>query len=354
MKSAFARLHLRNLPLATRLVLAIFLLTVGTGYLSALVQIHFQHATAGSLLPDSNGLVDTYHGTEGKAQIESLLTADESKPFNGTGTMRQTFTTKSAGWKAAIRKRAGDKRISMANAEAELRRERDGERLAVLDWVRSGASQEAFDTDSHPLSASLAKAPITADFVDGEGNGDRRAKIKSIFESRCARCHTEGKTGSASQIPLETWADIHDYCRPDPGSSGTSVKKLAQTTHAHLLSFAMLFGLTGLIASFTSYPGWARCLIAPLPLLAQVTEVGFWWLARADAVFAKAILVVGALVAMSLMAQILLSLFNMFGRAGKAVLAIVLVSALLGGYVLKQKVIDPYLAAEKAGSVSSE
>ena len=44
---------LRDLPLAARLVIATFLLSVGIGYFSALVQLHFQHAKPGSLLPDA-------------------------------------------------------------------------------------------------------------------------------------------------------------------------------------------------------------------------------------------------------------------------------------------------------------
>jgi hypothetical protein len=54
-----------------------------------------------------------------------------------------------------------------------------------------------------------------------------------------------------------------------------SLKKLAQTTHVHLLGFGLLYGLTGLILTFTSYPGWLRGLLGPLPLVAQVGDIGF-------------------------------------------------------------------------------
>ena len=49
MPTAPERLTLRALPLAARLVLAVFLIAVGLGYGSALVQLHFQHASPGQL-----------------------------------------------------------------------------------------------------------------------------------------------------------------------------------------------------------------------------------------------------------------------------------------------------------------
>jgi hypothetical protein len=38
------RFLLRDLSLSSRLVLSVFLLSVGLGYMAALIQLHFQHA----------------------------------------------------------------------------------------------------------------------------------------------------------------------------------------------------------------------------------------------------------------------------------------------------------------------
>ena len=62
------RLVLRNLPLPTRLMLAAFLISVGIGYLSALVQLHFQHAPAGQLLPDGDDATAIYSGAGSQSQ----------------------------------------------------------------------------------------------------------------------------------------------------------------------------------------------------------------------------------------------------------------------------------------------
>src|SRR6516165_5349764 len=104
-----ARLRLRDLPLSARLVLSAFLISVGCGYFAALVQLHFQHASPGAPLPSHDDVVRRFHGPTGakpKPKLAALLEADESLPFNGGGTMRTAFTTKSGGWETAVKKRA--------------------------------------------------------------------------------------------------------------------------------------------------------------------------------------------------------------------------------------------------------
>jgi hypothetical protein len=155
--------------------------------------------------------------------------------------------------------------------------------------------------------------------------------VGAILRERCARCHAEHASNAGARYPLRTWEQVHDYCEAEAGSGGMSARKLAQSTHAHLLGLAMLYGLTGLIFTFTSYPGWLRGLLGPLPLVAQVAEVGFWWLTRTDPAFAPGILVTGAAVAVGLGSQIALGLLDLFGRAGKVVLVLSVAVACLGG-----------------------
>src|SRR5262245_48549287 len=132
MATSSDRFVLRDLPLAARLVLATFLISTGIGYFSALVQLHFQHATAGKLMPEADDAIGVFHGKSGVSLMEKLLTTDEGKPFNGSGTMRPAFFSKSSGWVREIKGRAKEKKIDSTQAEAQVRAERDGERLAIL------------------------------------------------------------------------------------------------------------------------------------------------------------------------------------------------------------------------------
>jgi hypothetical protein len=347
-------LILRNLPLAARLTLAVFLISVGIGYVSALVQLHFQHASPGSPIPTPQDAVRIFHGDIGGpplSTLERLVAAEESKPFNGTGQMALAFTTKSERWPKSFKDR---------NKEDKLRAERSTERDALLAWVRAGANKEDYKEDRYPLSQELANRPLTDELLVKEENKiaePRAVKIKSLIDLRCSRCHTEGGDDAmATQYPLDTYEHIKPYVTVK-ANNGMSIEKLAQTTHVHLLGFSMLYGLTGLIVAFSSYPGFVRVLLAPLPLLAQVADISFWWLARLEEphgpMFARAIAVSGAVVAVGLLLHIVLGLWDLFGKTGKAVLFLLFVGAAAGGYFAKERVIDPYIAKEQAPAANA-
>jgi cytochrome c553 len=336
------RLTLRALPLSARLVLAVFLVAVGLGYGSALVQLHFQHASPGQLMPTAADVIRRFHGDPDPAKrvstLQRLLEADESQPFNGSGSMAAAFTKRSDGWTKEIRK----------HPEAEVRREREGERQAVLWWLKDGLRHDAYEADRLPLPASLAGQPVTAEFRNDDGS----VKIKSLFTARCVRCHQkDGDDPNAANYPLDKPDEVQTYAKADPAPGTMSVSKLAQTTHAHLLSFAVLFALTGLVIAFSSYPGWLRGVLAPAVLVAQVVDVSCWWLARLDGptgeLFAQTIMVTGGVVGAGLFLQIVLGLFDLFGGTGKVVLLLLFIGAGVGAAALKQQVIDPQIQAER-------
>lgn len=344
--AAEPRITLGSLSFSTRLGIAAFLVSVGVGYVSALVQLHFQHASPGNLLPTSEDAVEIFHGKSKISQMERILLADEGKSFNGSGTMRPAFTTRSAGWGSAISKRAKKEKIDPQKAENLLRAERAGERLAMLAWIRGGLDKQAFEDDAFPLPPALEKHPITEEYVV-EMDGAKRVKIASMIEKRCARCHSEAVGGSASQYPLESYEQFREYCDIQLHGHAMSLPKLAQTTHVHLLGFAMLYGLTGIAMSLSSYPGWMRAVLTPLPLIAQVVDISFWWLARLDPAFAQAIAVTGGIVGLGLMLQIVLCLFDLFKTWGRLVLVVMMLVAGFGAYTAKNLWIDPHLTAER-------
>src|SRR2546421_591491 len=95
-QTAPTRYLLRSLPLSARLVLTVFLLCVGLGYLAALVQLHFQHAAKGELFPDRDQTYKIFHDERGRnaqapprtvGKLETLIAADPNEPFGATGQM---------------------------------------------------------------------------------------------------------------------------------------------------------------------------------------------------------------------------------------------------------------------------
>jgi hypothetical protein len=189
----------------------------------------------------------------------------------------------------------------------------------------------------------LARHPITDKYLDAV---TKTVKVRSILEDRCVRCHAEGVGGSASNFPLDSYERILDYCQPEEVGGGMSITKLAETTHVHLLGFAVLYGLTGLAFACTSYPGWLRIVLGPWPLLAQLADISCWWLARWDPAFATAIRLTGLIVAVGLAAQILLTLLNMFGRTGRLIVVLLLALTIGAGFYANVHLIQPYLTRE--------
>jgi hypothetical protein len=361
---ATARLRLRNLPLTARLVLSAFLVSVGCGYFAALVQLHFQHAESGRPLPSTEAVVHVFSGEQGMTVLETLISADESKPFGAGGTMKPAFFKKAAGkWDRHVQKKlaemkedAGEgKEIKLSDADKALHQDREAERLAMVSWIRAGAGQDTY-----------AKQPLPADYFRNLGiekpderfftkndAGAWEADVSKIVDTRCARCHAPEKGGPPAEIDLTSWEGVKAYCQPTV-SGGMSLTKLAQSTHVHLLGFAMLYGLTGLLFAFTTYPGLVRVLIAPLPLVAQVVDIACWWLARVDPQYAHVIVYTGGIVAVGLGLQIVLTLFNLYGKGGKALLVLLIIAAGLGTWQLKERVIDPHLQQETAGTSTGE
>ncbi len=304
-----SRIVLRELPLAARLVLAAFLVTVGLGYGSALVQLHFQHASPGNALPSLDDVVRKFHGDPNPAARVSTLQrlietpGHEDVPFSGTGSMARAFTTKSSDFSSATRRRP----------RAEVEREREGERLALLAFVKDGLNRQVYEADAMPRPASLADHPITEEFLNADGT----VKIRTLFAERCVRCHQpDGDDAQGAKYPLQSFEQIEQYARVESNPGAMSLPALAQTTHAHLLSFALLWTATGLVIAFSSYPAWLRVTLAPLVLIAQVVDIACWWLARlpgdTGVTFAKTIMVTGGIVGIGLALQIGLGLIDLF------------------------------------------
>jgi hypothetical protein len=348
---------LRQLPLPAKWVLTAFLFSVGIGYFSALVQLHLQHSSRdGEPLPTPGDVVEIFAGkkkpepgaaTGTVSKFEKLVNGPLDGPWNGSGSMAAAFFHKDDGtYKRAIKDEPA--------AKDQLDAERKGEQAAVTAWLKlePAARKEAYAKDAGPVPPGAITPDYRTEKMDA-------IKVASIITDRCARCHVKG--GDQGDYPLETYEQIEKYLAvpksvmPDaqgfvPSERQTSIEKLTQSTHAHLLSFSVLFTLTGLVFAFSSYPVWMRCLLSPIVLIAQVCDIACWWLARTEPyghLFAQAIIGTGGIVGMGLAAQIVLGTLNLYGTKGKAVIVLFLLLGGAGFGVLFNSAIAPALAAEK-------
>src|SRR5205814_776548 len=100
------RFTLRQLPLPAKLVVTCFLMAVGLGYSSAMIQLHMQDARSGKPMPTVADVVAKFTGKRWHesaparqvSQLEKLIMGPiEGAPFNGTGSMAPIFFHKDAG-----------------------------------------------------------------------------------------------------------------------------------------------------------------------------------------------------------------------------------------------------------------
>src|SRR5262249_46829471 len=81
------------------------------------------------------------------SQIQRMVEADEKLKFDGSGQMAQASTTRSTGWKSAIKKKAKELarggavgEAQLKAAEAAVRNEREGEKAALVAWAKAGGA----------------------------------------------------------------------------------------------------------------------------------------------------------------------------------------------------------------------
>jgi len=350
LEPAAPRIALRQLPLAARLVLSVFLIAVGLGYFSAMIQLHMKHSKKeGEPLPTPADVVEVFAGLKlfdpdekpPCSQFESLLSGDKNATEVSKNNMAPAFFAKSKGW-AGEANRGRD--LAARNAEHQ------GELDAMLAWVRSEAEPKkaAYDNDNFPRPGEIK--PITPEFLRPDGG----VKMKSLVEARCQNCH-------ANQAPsLANYDELQSRITPPSQeiidgkwvrtAKQPDIERLTQSTHAHLLTFAVLFAMTGLTFAFTSYWSIVRCVLAPAVLLAQVADISCWWLALVPhygVYFAYAIMATGAVVGMGLSLQIVLSLLNMYGVRGKFAVLLLLFGGAAGLGFIGLKVIQPALDDER-------
>ena len=376
------RYTLRDLPLPAKLVVTTFLISVGMGYLWAMAQIHFKHASAGEPMPTQADLVARFsgvpwplvpkpegeekkdnalanadaigvkvpavkiktvlntrcvwcHSKDGDEGDKPLSTHDEilvymaPKPEHPKGQLHTVVTGNRKNFNSknmvkAFFEESADWPDLTPEQRKQVEPSREAERLAVVAWVEAGAPKPHYEADAFPLPAG---------FNDKDLPGNLKTVAPPLAPAAVG----------APKPPPDPWKEAK--------RKQLSVEALTQSTHAHLLTFSILWALTGLTFAFTRYPSYIRTFLAPIVLIAQVIDVWCWWLARlqppAGPYFALAIMGTGTVVGVGLVLQIVLSLWDLYGRKGRLVLILLFIAFISGFGLAFDKVINPQLEAER-------
>jgi hypothetical protein len=301
------RFVLRQLPQSTRRLLSAIVIAAGIGYLTTVVLAYLAIASPSTVAPDIRELDRLLFGfREHQASLIERLLETTDGPLNRGGSMRPAFTDQSVGWESLTQNMTPDEKAALAA-------QREGERLALLAWVRSGPNQEAYEANDFRLDDSIAAHPITEAYcvTDQPTSGQsaqRHVRIRSIVVERCVTCHSEnGRNEHARWIPLDTFEELEQKCRPEAVGIVQSAWLIAA-----LVALVPLALLTGPLFCLSSTPLKTRRFLTVLTLSALVVSIGSWLLGRQGTLFIYLLLGAAAVAAIGVMMQMVVCVSDLF------------------------------------------
>ena len=271
-------------PGEIRFLLAVFLVATVVLFVATVAAIGNEWAGPNEFLPGPERLRQRLAGPSESppSQVEHLLTAADG-PFNGHGTMRPAFTTRSRDWPLAIEGKDAEGIRTLSN-------EREGECLALLSWIRAGADRSAYESDSFPEPADFAGQPLSREWRSGRGT----IRIRSLIEARCVDCHAEGgRMERARSVPLDTYERLRPHVTKIE-SERLSISDFIRIVSQYGFGVVACQTGTGLISLFIPCRRWIRFSIAMGPIVAVVAtaiccglaswSVAFVWCAMAGGI----------------------------------------------------------------------
>jgi hypothetical protein len=255
---------LQQVPPIARMFLAALLTAAGICYVGLTVAIYVQTTAPSALAPDLRDLNRLlFHPERPISSMERRLEAANA-PL-GTGPLIRESPDSAMN------------EIEATLSSAEIAK-REGERQALLDWIRSGASQAAYERDDYPLANPAAICSLTPEFlVPGEcPTSPARVRIRSIIHERCVNCHNEDGDDTARLIPFDSYSKIALFMQPDDRASRGRAALIAA-----LIGLFPLAAVAGAAFAFTSRPLVTRGAVLGATASALMTvciswSVGSW------------------------------------------------------------------------------
>lgn len=163
--------------------------------------------------------------------------------------------------------------------------ENDNEKRIILDWIESGAKEESYSTLTAP-----------------------------IINNNCINCHSEN--GIMNSIPLTSYQNVVELTETD---TGASIKSLVRISHIHLFGIAFLMFFVGRIFILCEMPVIIKRVTVAIPFVTVLVDIFSWYLTKVSPNFAYLVVMAGVLMGVSIMAQIIVSLYQMWFYKPKSV-----------------------------------
>lgn len=161
----------------------------------------------------------------------------------------------------------------------------DIQKNMILEWIENGSKQDIY---------SISVAPI--------------------INENCTRCHSA--TGMMKSIPLTSYENAVELTGTD---AGMSIQSLVRVSHIHLFGIAFLMFFLGRIFILCEMPVTIKRVTVAIPFITVLVDILSWYLTKISPQFAYLVVIAGVLMGISIMAQIIVSLYQMWFYKPKTV-----------------------------------
>ena len=222
-----------------------FLLTIGLGYIFAMIHLVFTHQ---------------YHDNKPGLSVDDIRIAYY-------GTHQQTRLG------AAI---SGPMRGFLKS---------DLQKNIILEWIERGSKQNTFEKSVAP-----------------------------IINENCIKCHGPG--GMMKSLPLTSYENVVKLTDTD---TGMSIQSLVRVSHIHLFGIAFLMFFLGRVFILCEMPVIVKRITVAIPFITVLVDILSWYLTKLLPNFAYLVVLAGALMGISIMTQVFVSLYQMWFYKPKSV-----------------------------------
>ncbi len=154
----------------------------------------------------------------------------------------------------------------------------DTDKQTIIDWIENGATEPVYEE-----------------------------RVRPILEENCIVCHSP--ESGLNVPPLTNYEEVKALTRTD---TGASIQSLVRVSHIHMFGIAFLLFFVGRIFILSEVPVLFKRILVAIPFVTMITDILCWYLTKIFPSVAYVVVLSGALMGISFMLQIAISLLQMW------------------------------------------
>ncbi len=158
---------------------------------------------------------------------------------------------------------------------------------------------------------------VLVDWIqEGADRAGYEKAIRPIFDGRCMACHDGSNPHLAN---LSGYDNVQKVTERD---TGKGIFTLVRVSHIHFFGITFVFFILGTIFSHAYVrPVWFKCTVVALPFVSLTVDIGSWYFTKLYHPFAWAVIIGGALMALSFTYMWAVSIYQLWFSPTPAMVA---------------------------------